>query len=219
MLEKDYGSAMGSSLGHWRHPHPALRTPAAVEKVPTGTLCLHSGIYSGAHTVVPNTAGLRWSLSPFSPVLLARGELGPPASRWPGSLPGRGPRRSASARAASSPARGDRRRQMSCSNSARGCSCPMSLSLWWTAACRLWTVASEVSSCSWRAAISLAGTQDMAVMLLEDQRFSPYSQPLRLPITVRIQAMLLTTASSLPVLLTERFCSPQTHTLHPYIRE
>lgn len=134
-----------------------------VEKVPITALFLHSGICSGTHTVVPNTAGWRWSLSSSSPVLLARGELGPPGSGWPGSLAGKGPRRSASAREASSPAKGGRRRQMSCRSSARGCSCPMSLSLWRTAACRLWTAASEVSSCSWRAAISLAGRQDGAV--------------------------------------------------------
>lgn len=132
----EYPHSSGKSL----HRHPLS---------PFWNLC------SGAHTVVPNTAGWRWSLSPSSSVLLARSKLGAP-----GSLAGRGPRRSASARAASSPTRGGRWRHMSCSSSARGCSCLMSLSLWCTAACRLWTVASEVSSCSCNAAISLAGRQN-----------------------------------------------------------
>lgn len=145
-------------------------------KSPHRDLCLHSGICSRAHTVVPNTAGWRWPLFPSSPMLLARGGLGPPESGWPESFAGRGPRRSASARAASSPARGDRRRQMSCSSSARGCSCPMSLSLWCTAACRLWTVASEVSSCSRRVAISLAGRQDMQLWY-RGTRDSPLPTP------------------------------------------
>ena len=120
---------------------------------------------SRAHTVVPNTAGCRWFLSSSSPVLLARPGPGPLGGGWLGSPVGKGPRRSASARAASSPATGGRQRQMSCSSSARGCSCPMSSFLWRRAACRLWTVASEVSSCSWRAAISLAGRQDRAVVV------------------------------------------------------
>lgn len=148
---------------------PPLSTPTAVEEVSIGTLFLHSGICSGAHTVVPNTAGWRWSLSPSSSVLLARSKLGAPESGWPGSLAGRGPRRSASARAASSPTKGGRWRHMSCSSSARGCSCLMSLSLWCTAACRLWTVASEVSSCSCRVAISLAGRQNSVVTVLKDR--------------------------------------------------
>lgn len=65
--------------------------------------------YSRAHTVVPNTAGWRCSstssLSSFM-VLLVRGGPGPPGSRWPGTLSGKGPRRSASARVASSATKG-----------------------------------------------------------------------------------------------------------------
>lgn len=157
--------------------HPSLPPVHPQQgKVSMAILCLHSAVSSGAHTVVPNTAGWRWSLSPSFPVLLARSKLDSPETGWPGSLAGRGPRCSAPARAASSPARGGRQRHMSCSSSARGCSCLMSLSLWCTAACRLWTVASEVSSCSWRAAISLAGKQNLVVMVPGDQRgFSPYS--------------------------------------------
>lgn len=136
-------------------PSGTLVTPKDIHS--SGTLSPLCNLCSRAYTVVPNTAGWRWSLSSSSPVLLSRCGLGPPGSGWLGSLVGRGPRRSASTRVASSPARGDRRRQMSCSSSARGCSCPMSSSFWRTAASRLWTVASEVSSCSWRAAISLAG--------------------------------------------------------------
>lgn len=181
MLGKDYGSAQGP-LWDTADPLPLLRTPAMGKGPHRDPLSPFSNLCSGAHTVVPNMAGWRWSLSPFASVLLARGGLGPPVRGWPGSLAGRGPRRSASARVARSPARGGRRRQMSCSSSARGCSCPMSLSLWCTADCRLWTVASEVSSCSWRAAISLAGRQDMAVTVLGHQRSScACSCPPRLP--------------------------------------
>lgn len=136
---------------------PPLSTPTAVESLHRHLLSPFWNLCPGAHTVVPNTAGWRWSLSPSSSVLLARSKLGAPENGWPESLAGRGPRRSASARAASSPAKGGRWRHMFCSSSARGCNCLMSLSLCCTAACRLWTVASEVSSCSCRAAISLAG--------------------------------------------------------------
>lgn len=110
-----------------------------------------------AHTVVPNTAGC-WSSWPSSSLmLLPRGGPGPSGSSWAPWLwlEGKGPSSSASSRVASSAARGGRCRVMSCSRSARGCSCWIIWSLCSTAACRLRTVASELSSCSWRVKISL----------------------------------------------------------------